>query len=118
MSIPPKIYDLAILLLAILILFNILVLIRGGRKKSRESSEDEHYKQGMAYLIKGLNGEAKLEFEKSLKVNPRDAEAHYQLGKIHRERGEKKKASKEFEKYLRLDSEKKWKEEVEEYLKG
>jgi tetratricopeptide (TPR) repeat protein len=118
MSMPPKIYDLLILLLAVLILFNILALFRGERRKSRESAEDEHYKRGRACLIKGLYEEAELEFEKSLKVNPKDAEAHYQLGKIYRERGKRKKAIKEFEKYLRLDKEKKWKEEVEGYLRG
>ncbi len=118
MNIFARFHNLLILLVAVLIFYNVLLLIRGGRGKHEEPAEDDHYEQGIAYLMKGYDEEAKSQFERSVKVNPRDAEAHYQLGKIYRDKGQKKKAFKEFEQYLKFDGEKKWKEEVEEYLEG
>lgn len=63
----------------------------------------EHNKLGVIYFKKGLYNEAIIEYKKSIKLDPNNADSHYNLGYAYHAIGKQNLAAQEFEEALRLN---------------
>ena len=86
--------------------------IGGKHKLIMEMGFDEaesvyHREMGNYYDKKGKTDEAVKEFEKAVKINPKDAYCHHMLGVLYGQKGEVEKSKKHYDIAAELDAENK-----------
>jgi len=74
-----------------------------GKRISKKDLATVHYNRGISYAIKGDFDRAIADYDKAIKLNPKDADVYYNRGNAYQRKGQHDRAIADYDKAIKLN---------------